>query len=197
MSIINNKIIKRIMLLKKEIEFAKKDKLFDFFKFINNEYSTLNVNGIRIKRIKEFSNLDTSKLPEEIKKDEELMCFIWHYMNLEDEYEFKNGKKKLETSLKMKEVAYPYTDKSQEDEVVEDEVEMKNLISFIRERESKLTVDGSGINFLDSKKYTKRQIQVIKLYLKGLSNSEIMKKLKIDRPALSRIFDRYLERSKK
>ena len=191
-----NKVLMRIEKLKKEIEIAKLDKNFNFKKFIDNEYSILRVNGEKIRRIKEFSNLDVTKLPIDIKQDEELMCFIWHFVNIESQYSFKADEEKLEYVLNMKKVNYPYTDKTNDEEMIEDEIEMNNLLLTLKDNELNVEESFEAINLISSKDFTKRQLKVIKLYLSGMKKTEIAKQLKIDKSAITKIIQRYLKRIK-
>ena len=191
-----SQVIKRIELLKEEIKIAKKDVCFDFKKFIDNEYSILRVNGNKIRRIKEFSNLDVTKLPIDIKQDEELMCFIWHFINIETQYQFLYGEQKVIKALQLKQEDYPYTEKSTDNEKIEDEIKMDNLLLVLKDNESQIEMPIKDINLLSSKDFTKRQLKVIKLYLSSMKKTEIAKQLKIDKSAVTKIIQRYQNRIK-
>lgn len=189
-----SKIIKRIKLLEQEIQIVKKDKNFNINKFIENEYSILIVNNYSVKRIEEFSDLDVRSLPDEIRENEELMCFIWHFINIENEYKLKAIDEKIEYEIGLKKVRFPHTDKTKDIEIIEDHIMLEDLFITLSKNISEVKINTKQIDFINKKDFTKKQIEVIKLFLTGMKQVEISKKLKVDKSAVTKTIQRYKKR---
>lgn len=177
------------------ITVAKSNNTFNLEKFVRNPYNGFNTGKEVVRKLSLGTEKEFMDILQQIKDDlslsnllkEEILTILWVYRGLQEEASMKRYERLEQQKLGLFKTPFPYTDKSGEDDVVEDETQMTDLFSYLNnDDDASYNASASKVEEILSKLTEDERYLLVEHFMKERSNVSIAKELGLNESSVRR-----------
>ena len=176
------------------ITVAKSNNTFNLEKFVRNPYNGFNTGKEVVRKLSLGTEKEFMDILQQIKDDlslsnllkEEILTILWVYRGLQEEASMKRYERLEQQKLGLLKTPFPYTDKSGEDDVVEDETQMTDLFSYLNNDDASYNDSASKVEEILSKLTENERYLLVEHFMKERSNVSIAKELGLNESSVRR-----------
>ena len=184
------------------ITIAKTNNLFNLEKFVRNPYMGFNTGKEVIRKLPLGTEKDFKELLKEIEDDislsyvlkEEVSTILWAYRGMQEDANLKRYERLEQQKIGLFRTSFPYTDKSGEDDIVEDEKEMTDIFSYLNNDYSKVDNAQEQVEEILSKLSEDERYLLIERFMKNRSNVSIAKDMNLNESSVRRRIESILNK---
>lgn len=195
----DNKIIEKVIEM---ITNAKSSNTFNLDWFVRNPYKGFNTGKEVIRKLPLGTEKDFKELLKEIEDDislsnvlkEEVLTILWAYRGMQEDSNLKRYERLEQQKIGLFRTPFPYTDKSGEDDIVEDEKEMIDIFSYLNNDYSKVDNAQEQVEEILSKLSEDERYLLVERFINNRSNVSIAKNLNLNESSVRRRIESILNK---